>query len=346
MPARRDTISAAEARRIALAAQGLADARPTYSGAAAAIGAGHIRRTLDRIGLLQIDSVNVLVRSHYLPLHARLGAYPMPLLDRLAWGRKRTLFEYWGHAASLMPLGLHPLLRWRMEQAARGQGGHGALARFAAEKPAYVARVLAEVADRGPLAVSDLSEGARNTGAWWGWGEGKYALEWLFWIGRVTTATRRNFERIYDLTERVLPADIVAAPAPAKEDAQRELLRRSVRALGVATAFDLADYFRLRNDESATLIAELVEEGTLLPVAVEGWDRPAFLHSEARRPRRATGAALLSPFDPVVWERARAERLFGFHYRIGLYTPADKRSHGYYVLPFLMGDRLAARIDL
>jgi uncharacterized protein YcaQ len=299
------------------------------------------------MALLQIDSVNVLVRSHYLPLFSRLGTYPMDVVDRLAYGRKpRALFEYWGHMASLLPVQLHPLLRWRMEWAARGDRIYKGLRNFANERRVYIDRVLAEVRDRGPLAVSDLSEGAKNPGAWWGWGDGKIALEWLFYAGKVTTATRRGFERIYDLPERVLPAEILSLPTPAEPDAQRELMEIGARAHGIGTAFDLRDYFRLPPEESKARLRELVEAGRIRRVTVEGWKEQAYLHVDAAIPRRLTTQALLSPFDPVVWMRERGERLFDFHYRIGLYTPKDKRTHGYYVLPFLLGNRLVARVDL
>jgi len=337
-----DTILLAEARRIALAAQGFADRRP-----AARADRRHVARVLDRIALLQIDSVNVLVRSHYLPLFSRLGAYPMEVVDRLAYGRKpRGLFEYWGHMASLLPVSFHPLLRWRMTQAERGFRTNGAMARFAREKRAYIQRVLAEVYDRGPLAVSELTEGAKNQGSWWGWGDGKMALEWLFYAGKVTTAHRRGFERIYDVPERVLPAEVLALPTPPDADAQRMLREIGARAHGIGTAFDLRDYFRLSPDESKARIRELVEAGRLKPVRVEGWKEQAYIHVDAAIPRRLSTQSLLSPFDPVVWMRERGERLFGFHYRIGLYTPKDKRTHGYYVLPFLLGNRLVARVDL
>ncbi len=337
-----NTLSLAESRRIALAAQGFADRRP-----AARADRRHLDRALGRIGLLQIDSVNVLVRSHYLPLFSRLGTYSMDLLDRLAYGRKpRALFEYWGHMASLLPVSLHPLLRWRMDRAARGDRIYGAMARFGKEKHVYIERVLAEVRDRGPTAVSELTEGARNQGSWWGWGDGKMALEWLFYAGKVTTATRRSFERIYDLPERVLPAEILSLPTPSEADAQRELMEIGARAHGIGTAFDLRDYFRLPPDAGKARLQELVDAGRLKPVRVEGWRDQAYLHVDAAIPRRLGAQALLSPFDPVVWMRDRGERLFDFHYRIGLYTPKDKRTHGYYVLPFLLGNRLVARVDL
>jgi len=342
MRRRIETLSAAEARRIALAAQGFDgirnETRPTPR---------RLIRTLDRLGLLQIDSVNVLVRSHYLPLFSRLGAYDATHLDTAAYaGPQRTLFEYWGHEASLLPVALHPLLRWRMARAEQGLGLYRTLAQLGRRRRAYVQAVLAEVAERGPLTASELSSGGRGRGSWWGWSEGKTALEWLFWSGQVTTAARRRFERVYDLTERVLPPTILAAPTPSEEDAHRALVGIAARALGVATARDLRDYFRLDAADTRPRLAELVEAGELMPVRVEGWKDPAYLHPAARIPRAVDARALLSPFDSLVWERQRTERLFAFHYRIALYTPAHLRSHGYYVLPFLLGDRLVARVDL
>lgn len=336
-------LSLSAARRTALAAQGLARPRPPGP-----VDVVRLRRAIERMGLLQIDSVNVLVRSHYLPLFSRLGPYPRDLLDRAAYaGRRRGLFEYWGHEASLLPVALHPLLRWRMERAAAGQGTYGGLARIARERPDYVARTLAEIRDRGPLTAGELAEGGRGGGSWWGWSEGKRALEHLFWAGLVTTAARRaGFDRVYDLPERALPSAVLAAPTPPPAEARRGLLLVAARALGVATARDLRDYFRLDPADAAAGLAELVEAGSLLPAQVEGWAHPAYLHPDARLPRRAEGRALLSPFDPLVWERARAERLFGFRYRLEIYTPAERRIHGYYVLPFLLGDRLVARVDL
>ena len=307
---------------------------------------GDVRRVLDRIGLLQIDSVNVLARAHYLPLFSRLGPYPRTLLEDAAWGRPRRLFEYWAHEASLLPLELQPLLRWRMARAERGEGTWGGLKPYAGPRRAEAEAILAQIADRGPLAVSEL-EGPRGAGGWWGWSDTKRATEWLFWAGKVTTKTRRgSFERVYDLPERVLPAGVLNAPTPTEADAHRALLAIAGRALGIATTGDLRDYFRLGPDDAKPRIAELVEMGELLPVQVEGWSQPAYLHPGARRPRRISARALLAPFDPLIWERSRTERLFGLRYRIEIYTPADKRTHGYYVLPFLLGDRLVARVDL
>jgi len=335
-------LSAAEARRIALVAQGFADPRPAERPRVEAVVAA-----VDRLGLLQIDSVNVLVRAHYLPLFSRLGAYDPAVLDRAAYeGPERALFEYWGHEASLLPVASHALLRWRMARAELGRGLYAGIARFGRRRRAFVEEVLAEVADRGPIAASELTRGGRGRGSWWGWSDGKAALEWLFWTGRVTTASRRRFERLYDLPERVLPASVLSAPRLDEAEAHRRLLRLAARALGVATARDLRDYFRLDVADTRPRLAELVEAGELLPAAVEGWREPAYLHPGARAPRHLAARALLAPFDPVVWERQRAERLFDFHYRIGIYTPAAERAHGYYVLPFLLGDRLVARVDL
>lgn len=300
-----------------------------------------------RLGLLQIDSVNILVRAHYMPLFSRLGAYDRAALDGMAFRRRAgALFEYWAHEASLLPVEQQPLLRWRMERAARNEGIWQGIASIASERRAYVDAVLAEIAARGPLGASQLSEPGSRSGRWWGRADGKRALEYLFWTGQVTTAARRNFERLYDLPARVLPQAILAAPTPSEADAQRSLTMIAARALGVATAGDLRDYFRLKPADGARAIAALVDTGELAEVTVEGWRHPAYLDPAARVPRRVEAAALLSPFDPLVWERARTERLFGFRYRIEIYTPATKRTHGYYVLPFLWGERLAARVDL
>jgi uncharacterized protein len=333
-------LSRAQARRIALAAQGFGEPRPDGP-----IDARRIARTVRRLGLLQIDSVNVLARAHYVPLFSRLGPYPTALLDAAAWGRPRRLFEYWAHEASLLPVETQPLMRWRMHRARRQEGIYGGLARFARERADYLAAVLAAVTARGPTTAGDL-EGAKGAGGWWGWSEPKRALECLFWEGRLTTATRRGFERVYDLPERVLPPAVLAAPDPHPADAHRHLIAHAARALGVATATDLRDYFRFARDEGTAAIAELVEAGKLIPVRVEGWTQKAWRHRDARLPRRIAARALLSPFDPLIWERARTERLFGFRYRIEIYTPAEKRVHGYYVLPFLLGDALVARVDL
>lgn len=338
--ARHAALSAADARRIALRAQGFGGSRPV-----AAIGTRALMGVFDRIGLVQIDSVNVIVRSHYFPLFSRLGAYDATLLERLVWEQRgRKLFEYWGHEASLIPLTLHPLFRWRMARAERGTGTWGSVAAIAREKPAFVAAILREVRERGPLASGDIAEHRSTGGGWWGWSDVKVALEYLFWSGRVTTAKRRNFERLYDLPERVFAPEVLAAPTPDEAEAQRELLRLASRALGIATRADLRDYFRLDAEANAR-IDELVEAGDLLPVTVDGWKQAGLLARDIVVPRRVEARTLLSPFDSLVWERNRDRRLFDFDYRIEIYTPAHKRVHGYYVLPFLYGDRLAARVD-
>lgn len=336
------SLSLANARRIALAAQGFGARHP------AQVGAAQLRRTVDRLGLFQIDSVNVLTRAHYLPAFSRLGIYDRATLERDAWGPKsaRRLFEYWAHEASLLPMSLHPLLRWRMAKAERGETGYGALRRFATERRAEADAALARIVADGPLAAADFENGSSRSG-WWEWSHTKHALEYLFWAGRITTATRRgSFARLYDLTERVIPPDVLALPTPSETDAQRMLIERSARALGVATAADLRDYFRLKPAESDPAIASLVEEGVLAPVKVEGWSQKAWLHRDAVHARRIRGAALLAPFDPLVWERGRTERLFGFRYRIEIYVPQPLRAHGYYVLPFLLDEALVARVDL
>jgi len=334
-----ERLTLAQARRIALAAQGFGEPRP------ASIDQGRLRRTIERLGLHQIDSVNVLVRAHYLPAFSRLGAYDRTLVDRAAWGARgeRRLFEYWAHEASLLPLELHPLLRWRMARADRGAAGYSSMRDFAVERRAEAMALLARIRSEGPLAAGDI-EGGRT--GWWAWSEPKRMLEWLFYAGHITTTTRRaNFERVYDLVDRVLPQATLALPTPNETDAQRVLMERAARALGIATPRELRDYFRLDPVDAERALATLVEDGTLRRVEIDGW--PAtYLHRDARRPRRIAARALLAPFDPLVWERARTERLFGFRYRIEIYTPVEKRQHGYYVLPFLLDERLAARVDL
>ncbi|MDP9115868.1 MAG: winged helix DNA-binding domain-containing protein [Actinomycetota bacterium] len=340
-----DRLSLAQARRIALAAQGFADPRPSGR-----VDGRHLRRVLDRIAILQIDSVNVFCRTHYMPLFSRLGPYPRATLDRMtahtAGPIRRELFEYWAHEASLVPLDLQPLLRWRM--AAAHLDAWGGMRRVARDNPDLLQRVRDLVADAGPIRAGEtgLARPAKRPGEMWNWHEGKIALEYLFWSGEVTAARRINFERLYDLSERVLPSAIVNAETPSREVAQRELVRIAARALGVATEPDLGDYFRLPRADSKLRVAELVDAGELRAVAVEGWSAPAYLWPDARRPRRVTARALLSPFDPLIWFRARTERLFGFHYRIEIYTPAAQRKFGYYVLPFLLGESLVARVDL
>jgi hypothetical protein len=335
-----ERLPAGLARRIALAAQGFADPRPTGG-----VGTRQLRRLAERLAVVQIDSVNVLSRSHYLPAFSRLGAYPRAALDELT-ARRHVVFEYWAHEASFLPVRLHPYLRWRM--AAAEDQAWGNMVRLQREQPGFVAEVLDRVRADGPLKASELlDEKPQRSGTMWNWHAGKVALEWLFFTGAITATHRTtSFEKVYDLTERVLPAAVLQAPTPDPADAVRELVRTAARALGVATERDLRDYFRLRPAAAQTAVAELAEAGELVPVEVTGWDAPAWLDPEARRPRWVRARALLSPFDSLVWERPRVERIFGFRYRLEIYTPAAKRVHGYYVLPFLLGDQLVARVDL
>jgi hypothetical protein len=334
-------LSARDARRLALAAQGFGKAPP------AAPGRADLLRVVRRLGVVQMDSVNVLARSHYLPFHSRLGAYPREALEDLAWGGRRGLFEYWMHEASLASLEVQPLLRWRMEDAEAGVGVWRGVAAFLRSHGDFIDRVLAEIRDRGPLSSAELGLGARGAGGWWGWSEGKRALECLFWTGRLTTAARRGaFERVYGLPEQVHPPGVLAARTPDRGEAQRALLRIAARAQGVATEADLRDYFRMPAADARLRVAELVEAGDLTPVRVEGWRAQAYLSPDAGAPRRVRAEALLSPFDNLIWFRDRAERLFDVRIRLEIYTPAPRRVHGYYVLPFLEGEAITARVDL
>ncbi len=340
-PLQSKLLSLAEARRIALTAQGF-NARDRDDD----VDAARLRRSIARLGLLQIDSVNVLARAHYLPMFSRLGSYDRTLLDQFMAQRPKRFFEYWGHEASLLPVDCHPLLRWRMERARQGKDVWGRLASFATERRGEADALLARIAADGPLAASDIAGPVRQKGMWM-WSDAKHALEWLFWAGLVATTHRRgSFERVYDMPERVLPRSIIDLPTPTGNDARRVRLARAARSLGVATAGDLRDYYRIPVPDAPLPIAQLVEEGVIMPVRVDGWHQQAYLHRDARAGRRITGAALLSPFDPLVWRRERAERLFGFRYRLEIYTPAHKREHGYYVLPFLLDGALVARVDL
>ena len=335
-------LSRKQARRIALAAQAFGRRKPDQ------VASTHLRRTIARLGLHQIDSVNVLTRAHYLPAFSRLGGYDRTLLERDAWGPKRSrrFFEYWAHEASLLPLDVHPHVRWRMAKAERGEIGYKALRLFATERRADAQAVLHRITQDGPLTAADFENGRGRSG-WWEWSDTKHALEYLFWAGLITTATRRGgFARVYDLPERVIPPAIRFLPTPDAPTSQRHLVERSARALGVATAAELRDYFRLKPHEAGHAIAALAEEGTLVPVKLEGSSIGTWLHRDARVPRGIEGAALLAPFDPLIWERDRTERLFDFRYRIEIYVPQHLRTHGYYVLPFLLDESLVARVDL
>jgi uncharacterized protein YcaQ len=347
-----ETLSRAQARRIALAAQGFRDPRHTVPTMRT------FDRTLARTGVLQVDSVNVLQRAHYMPLFSRMGPYDVGMLQRASSGtprRPRRIVEYWAHVQAFMPVELWPVMRHRMDSYRRRRGKWSPMVGTA---PGLEAAVLAAVRDRGPVTARDLeaefSSGPRLREHWgWNWSEARKVLDFLYMVGDVAVAGRNGqFEVLYDAPDRVLPREVLEAPTPTVEEASVELVRRAAASHGVGTAQCLADYYRMRLQPGAEALAArpaidaLVESGELVPVRVEGWRRPAYLHRDARLPRRVDARAVLSPFDPVVWERARTEHLFGFRYRIEIYVPEPKRVHGYYVLPFLLGDRLVARVDL
>jgi len=336
--ARPDSLSAAQARRITLAAQGFAKPRPS-----ARITRRHVRAVFERLGLIQIDSVNVLVRSHYLPLFSRLGPYDRALLDRFVY-EDREAFEYWGHEASLLESSLHPLLRWRMAGEHRWSG----MRDFAAEKEErHFDALVSAVLERGTASAGELDVDATKKGPWWGWGDTKRSLEHLFFVGRVGAVRRPNtFERAYCDPGSVVPPEVLVQEVPDRREAMVALLERSARGHGLGTAKDLGDYFRLPIKEVRPLLEEMADDGIVDRATVEGWKHPAYLHPEAVLPRWIRASALVSPFDSVMWERDRVERVFGFTYRIEIYVPKPKRVYGYYVLPFLLGDRFVARVDL
>lgn len=325
-----------QVRRAHIAAQGLAAPRP------ATTDIRHLRRAMATMGVLQIDSVNVVERAHQVTLFSRIGPYDRELLWRSL--RQREIFEYWTHMASFVPVADFPLWAHRMEHHRRHPWSR--IHELQERAPGYVDSILRQVADRGPLTPGELDEPGERRGPWWGWADGKYVLEWMFEAGIVAVADRRNFERHYDLVERVIPATVRTVPAADEAEAHRILLLRAAAHMAVASARGLADYYRLPIVAARAAVAALVREGALLPVEVTGWDEPLFMHPEARFPRTVSARALLNPFDPVVWFREHTERLYDFHYRIEIYTPAPKRVYGYYVFPFLLGDRLVARVDL
>ena len=330
----------AAARRIALAAQGFADRPPSGR-----VDVRHFRRVVGRLGLLQLDSVQAVCRSHYLPVYSRLGAYDRAALDRWLW-HSGEMFEAWLHEASILPVDREPSLRWLRARARAGETWAG-LAALAKKRADYVASVLDEVVCRGPITAADLADPRPRTGSWWdGRSDGKRAVDWLFRVGDVGSRRVGNFQRTYMVFDEVVPASVRGRPTPSEADAQADLLEEAGRCHGVGTAADLADYHRISLREARPRLDDLVDQGRLVPATVDGWRDDAFLHPDATRPRSVAARALLSPFDPVVWFRPRAERLFNFRYRIEIYVPAGKREYGYYVLPFLLGDRLVGRVDL
>jgi uncharacterized protein YcaQ len=345
-------LTAGQARRVAIGAQQLAGpVGPISNGSERKINRGHLNRLLQSIGLLQIDSVNVLARAHLLPIFSRLGPYPLSLLDGAAWPTRpgdRLLIEAWAHVASLVPVEIEPLLRWRQEKFATEPWPR--VDRMRLEHPGFLDGVLGVIGELGPSSAGDIEKAleapGRGVSGWWEWSVTKTACEYLFAVGAIGVATRRGFERQYDLMERVLPVEVAAMPTPTEADAKRELMALAARHHGIGTLTDLSDYYRIKNVSARIALAELVEEGELIPVKVQGWSNIGYLHRSARIPRRVSGAALLCPFDPLVWERARTERLFDFHYRIEIYTPQPKRQYGYYVFPLLVGEQLVGRFDL
>jgi uncharacterized protein len=339
-------LSAAEARRLALSSLGFGMKKPAKAGPA------HVRATAKRLSAIQIDSVNVLARAHYMPTFSRYGPYPSSALDSLAH-EKRELFEYWGHAACFLPIELYPAMRWRMESQLEGWGG------LPKQQLSFIEAVHSEVAERGPLSAGQLSNGGKGTGNWWGWSDGKRAIEFLFRQGRVAIAGRRNFERLYDIPERVFPRELLKAKSVPAADAKKELLVRAARAMGVGTARDIAMYFHVDQwwdrarvngtrprAKTSLLFDELVDDGRLEKVKVEGWKQAGFMVPGAKVPRAVDARAIVSPFDPLMWERRWTKSVFDFDYQIEIYVPAPKRIYGYYVLPFVLGDRFAGRVDL
>ena len=340
MAKRLDTLSIADARALALAAQGFDTPRPENKATQR-----HVNSLISRLGVIQIDSVNVLVRSQELPLFSRLGNHDRNAIPKATESQK--IFEYWGHEAAHLPVEIHPLFRWRMEAARLGKARHWGLTSFYDDNKAFVKRMLKHVEKNGPTTSRELGTRTEKKGTWWDWDESKTALEYLFLTGQLMSRGRgTDFARIYDTPERVLPQRIIDAPTASEHDARKQLLTRSAIAQGVATAGDLADYYRQKPAAVKPLITELLEEGELREVAVDGWTEKAFVHRSAKLPKQLHATALLSPFDSLVWCRPRNERLFDFHYRIEIYTPKEKRKFGYYVLPFMMNGQMVGRVDL
>jgi uncharacterized protein YcaQ len=344
MAKRLDALLIADARALALAAQGFDTPRPTNKATQR-----HVNSLISRLGVIQIDSVNVLVRSQELPLFSRLGNHDRNAIPKATESQKN--FEYWGHEAAHLPVEIHPLFRWKMEAARLGKARHWGLTSFYDDNKAFVKRMLKHVETNGPTTARELSTRTEKRGAdkktWWDWDESKTALEYLFLTGQLMSRGRgTDFARIYDTPDRVLPKKVLDAPTPTEHDARKQLLVRSAIAQGVVTATDLADYYRQKLASVKPLITELLEEGELCEVAVDGWAEKAFVHRSAKLPKQLHATALLSPFDSLVWCRPRNERLFDFHYRIEIYTPKEKRKFGYYVLPFMMNGQMVGRVDL
>lgn len=334
------SLTAAQARRTMLAAQGLGRRRD------GAVTMRQVQAEVTRLGQFQIDSVNVCVRAHYMPLFARLGPYDRPLLDRAGSAAPRRVYEFWGHAACLIDVSLQPALRWRAE--AHRERPWAAMQRVLTEHPGLLDKVMGQVAERGPLTARQVEHDEQRTpGSWWNWSAVKSALEWLFYTGELTSAGRNTqFERRYDLPERVLPTQVLGVPTPSEEEARLDLARRAAAALGVFTEPWLAEYFYTDRARTASALDVLVSTGEVEPVTVKGWGSPAYLWAASARPRRVRGDALVAPFDTLVFDRKRLLEVFGIHYRIGLYTPKADRVHGYYVYLFVMDEMVAARVDL
>ena len=336
-----NSISLKQARRLTLNAQGFVS-----TGRERNTGWNRLQSTLEKTQLLQIDSVNALCRSHYLPLFSRTGLYRQAMLDqRTLAATNRSVFEYWGHEASLLPVDMHPLFRWRMAEAKQGKGIYKGLATFATDNPTYIKKIYKRVRDEGPCTAGQLAE-EKSTAGWWQWSKSKMALEFLFCTGRITTSHRHNFQRFYDIAERVIPSEVLNSRSLKPKEAHKALLMRASKAHGVGTEPDLRDYFRLSAADSKAALAELIEDKQLDAVSVEGWPVEAYLSKGMVIGKQVRCSAVLSPFDPVVWFRDRAQRLFDFHYRLEIYTPLKKRKYGYYVLPVLHNEKLVGRIDI